>query len=88
MRKELVGCSLPPFVGTSEEADGPVGAEHAALRAEAFDGVLDIRLQIGDPPGVPVSFGNQAGDFAVQVGKLRGGSELPLPAVDFRWKQL
>src|SRR4029453_14152814 len=64
-------------VGRGEEAHGPVGAEHEPVLSKPIEDALDVGNEIGRPPGIPVGFGDDARQLAVDVvqfGERRHGA--------------
>src|SRR5262249_14290044 len=72
-------------------ANRPVGTNHQSRRTEAFECHIQIRYEILFRPVVPIGFGNQARELAVDVLKLcqsakasRPHAELATPYIRLR----
>src|SRR6266481_706963 len=67
------------LVTCSEQADGPIGAEHQSLGAEGIKNHIQVWFEVLIFPAVPGCFRYQPREFAIDVWTLRNGSHLHSP---------
>ena len=63
----LSECGKDLLPGTGEAADGPVAAEHEAIRGKEAEDVLDVGAKVVWFPGFVVGLRDHAGEFAVHA---------------------
>lgn len=69
-------------VGAREKADGPIGAEHEAVRAKGLERDVEIRSEMLRLPKFPIGFRDEAGEFAKDVLILRERFDLRGPGFE------
>ena len=82
-RRDVVGHDAHgAWVIGCDGADGPVGADYDALRAEGFEYHVEVGMEVLRAPARPARLGDHSGDLAPDVGKLREGADVGVPRLE------
>jgi hypothetical protein len=79
---EGAGGFEPAEVGAGEFGDGPIAAEEEAGRAEGFEEVGDVGLELLGRPGGVIGFGDEAGEFADDIGERGELADVFAPRIE------
>src|SRR6266699_1913741 len=70
---------LHSLVAARQQAHRPIGAEHQALWPERVENHVQVRLEILSLPVMPIGFGHESREFAINIRTLRNVSHVRGP---------